>query len=180
MIVFPLSLADDAQKWWINEREGKITVWEELVEKFFCKFYLESYDGVEEMLDEGDNWGIDPLEFISRINSSFDKHMKIDGITKTSRSSVMRTHSVAFGLDAVRCLGAQWGVECGGAEERRVIEGGAMWLGTRVMCRRAYEHYEWDRLVWLKISVLHNSSFNTSSHSKCLVHSTSVESYSAN
>ncbi|GJX99485.1 hypothetical protein Tco_0356504 [Tanacetum coccineum] len=82
MIVFPLSLADDAKKWWINEGEGKITVWEELVEKFFCKFYPDSYDGEEEMLDEGENWGIDPLEFISRVNSSFDKHMKIDGRTK--------------------------------------------------------------------------------------------------
>ncbi|GJS06569.1 hypothetical protein Tco_0363365 [Tanacetum coccineum] len=82
MKVFPLSLADDAQQWWINEGEGKITVWEEFVEKFFCKFYLESYDGEKEMLDKGYNWGIDPLEFISRINSSFDKHMKIDGRTK--------------------------------------------------------------------------------------------------
>ncbi|GJT80102.1 zinc finger, CCHC-type containing protein [Tanacetum coccineum] len=34
------------------------------------------------MLDERDNWRSDPLEFISRINSSFDKHMKIDGRTK--------------------------------------------------------------------------------------------------
>ncbi|GJZ53288.1 hypothetical protein Tco_0608173 [Tanacetum coccineum] len=60
------------------KRVGKeiSTRWEELVEKFFCKFYPESYDGEEEMLDEGDNWGIDPLEFISRVNSSFDKHMK--------------------------------------------------------------------------------------------------------
>ncbi|GJX17828.1 hypothetical protein Tco_0218660 [Tanacetum coccineum] len=32
---------------------GKITTWEELVEKFFCKFYPKSYDGEEEMLDEG-------------------------------------------------------------------------------------------------------------------------------
>ncbi|GKB18067.1 hypothetical protein Tco_0851990 [Tanacetum coccineum] len=82
MKVFPLSLADDAQQWWINEGEGKITIWEELVEKFFCKFYPESYDGEEAMLDKGDNWGIDPLEFISRINSSFDKNMKMDGRTK--------------------------------------------------------------------------------------------------
>ncbi|GJX86197.1 hypothetical protein Tco_0336971 [Tanacetum coccineum] len=82
MKVFPLPLADDARQWWINEGEGKITVWEELVEKFFYKFYPESYDGEEEMLDEGDNCGIYPLEFISRINSSFDKHMKIDGRTK--------------------------------------------------------------------------------------------------
>ncbi|GJX49202.1 hypothetical protein Tco_0276047 [Tanacetum coccineum] len=57
MKVFPLSLADDARQWWINEGEGKITIWEELVEKFFCKFYPESYDGEDEMLDEGDNWG---------------------------------------------------------------------------------------------------------------------------
>ncbi|GKF87523.1 hypothetical protein Tco_0258400 [Tanacetum coccineum] len=82
MKVFPLSLADDVRQWWINEEEGKITVWEELVEKFFYKFYLESYNGEEEMLDEGDSWGIDPLEFISRVNSSFDKHMKMDGRTK--------------------------------------------------------------------------------------------------
>ncbi|GKE46899.1 hypothetical protein Tco_1478157 [Tanacetum coccineum] len=84
MIVFPLSLADDLKQWWINEGEGKITIWEELVEKIFYKFYPESYDGEEEMLDEGDNWGIDPLEFILRTNSSFDKHMKIDGRTKKS------------------------------------------------------------------------------------------------
>ncbi|GKF21630.1 hypothetical protein Tco_0070268 [Tanacetum coccineum] len=64
--VFPLSLADDARQWWINEGDGKITTWEEPVEKFFCKFYPESYDGEDEMLDEGDNWGIDPLEFIIR------------------------------------------------------------------------------------------------------------------
>ncbi|GJR13153.1 hypothetical protein Tco_0795805 [Tanacetum coccineum] len=82
MKIFPLSLADEAKQWWINEGEGKITIWEELIEKFFCKFYPESYDGEEEMLDEGDNWGIDPLEFISRVNSSFDKHMKMDGRTK--------------------------------------------------------------------------------------------------
>ncbi|GJW46741.1 hypothetical protein Tco_0078387 [Tanacetum coccineum] len=55
---------------------------EELVEKFFCKFYPESYDGEEEMLDEGNNWGIDPLEFISRVNSSFGNHGRLDGRTK--------------------------------------------------------------------------------------------------
>ncbi|GKA33102.1 hypothetical protein Tco_0719469 [Tanacetum coccineum] len=82
MKIFPLSLADDAKQWWINEGEGKITVWEELIEKFFCKFYPGSYNGEEEMLDEGDNWGIDLLEFISRVNSSFDKHMEMEGRTK--------------------------------------------------------------------------------------------------
>ncbi|GKE38258.1 hypothetical protein Tco_1461663 [Tanacetum coccineum] len=46
MKVFPLSLADDAKEWWISE---EITTWEELVEKFFYRFYLESYDGEDEM-----------------------------------------------------------------------------------------------------------------------------------
>ncbi|GJX00622.1 hypothetical protein Tco_0184535 [Tanacetum coccineum] len=52
------------------------------MKKFFYKFYPESYDGEEEMLDEGNNWGIDPLEFISRVNSSFKNHMRVDGRTK--------------------------------------------------------------------------------------------------
>ncbi|GJQ96418.1 hypothetical protein Tco_0007557 [Tanacetum coccineum] len=52
MKVFPLSLADDANEWWISE---EITTWEELVEKFFYRFYPESYDGEDEMLDEGEN-----------------------------------------------------------------------------------------------------------------------------
>ncbi|GKC36687.1 hypothetical protein Tco_1049071 [Tanacetum coccineum] len=80
--VFPLSRADDARQWWINEGEGKITTWEDLVEKFFCKFYPESRDGEAEMLDEGGNWGIDPLEFISRVNSTFENHMRVNGRTK--------------------------------------------------------------------------------------------------
>nr|GEW64428.1 hypothetical protein [Tanacetum cinerariifolium] len=62
--------------------EGKITTWEELVGKFFCKFYPESYDEEEEMLDEGNNWGIDPLDFLSRLNSLFEYDRKVDGRTK--------------------------------------------------------------------------------------------------
>ncbi|GKB60658.1 hypothetical protein Tco_0916844, partial [Tanacetum coccineum] len=49
-VVFPLSLADDAKEWWISEGDGKITTWEELVEKFFCRFYPESYDGEDEII----------------------------------------------------------------------------------------------------------------------------------
>ncbi|GKD86632.1 hypothetical protein Tco_1357786 [Tanacetum coccineum] len=66
----------------INIPEGKITTWEELIDNFLCKFYHDSYDGEYEMLDDGDNWGIDPLEFISRVNSSFENHRKVDGRTK--------------------------------------------------------------------------------------------------
>ncbi|GJT03929.1 hypothetical protein Tco_0838391 [Tanacetum coccineum] len=66
---------------WIRRR-WKITTWEELVETFFYRFYPESYDGEDEMLDEGNNWGIDPLEFLSNVNTSFKNHKKIDGRTK--------------------------------------------------------------------------------------------------
>ncbi|GKA53455.1 hypothetical protein Tco_0746770 [Tanacetum coccineum] len=55
MKIFPLSLTNEVRQWWIDEGEQKITVWEELVEKFFCKFYPDSYDGEDEMLDEGYN-----------------------------------------------------------------------------------------------------------------------------
>ncbi|GJZ71898.1 hypothetical protein Tco_0635749 [Tanacetum coccineum] len=50
MKIFPLSLANDAKEWWISK---EITTWEELVEKFFYRLYPESYDGEDEMLDEG-------------------------------------------------------------------------------------------------------------------------------
>ncbi|GKD58982.1 hypothetical protein Tco_1296491, partial [Tanacetum coccineum] len=40
------------QEWWISKGDGKVTTWEELIEKFFCRFYPESYDGEDEMLDD--------------------------------------------------------------------------------------------------------------------------------
>ncbi|GKF92011.1 hypothetical protein Tco_0278730 [Tanacetum coccineum] len=48
--VFSLSLADDAKEWWISEGDGKITTWEELVDKLFYRFYPESYDGEDEIV----------------------------------------------------------------------------------------------------------------------------------
>nr|GEW23412.1 reverse transcriptase domain-containing protein [Tanacetum cinerariifolium] len=50
--VFPLSLVDDARQWWIDEGEGKITTWKEIVEKFFCKFYPLSCGCEDKMLEE--------------------------------------------------------------------------------------------------------------------------------
>ncbi|GJR59693.1 hypothetical protein Tco_1501855 [Tanacetum coccineum] len=64
MKIFPLSLSEDARKWWMNEGDGKINIWEELVKQFFSKFYLLSCasnynkmcDGDEE--EVGNNEGI--------------------------------------------------------------------------------------------------------------------------
>ncbi|GKE46426.1 hypothetical protein Tco_1477684 [Tanacetum coccineum] len=79
---FSLSLADDAKEWWISKGGGKITTYEELVMKFFCRFYPKSYDGEDEMLNEGENWGINPLKFLSNVNTSFKNHKKVDGMTQ--------------------------------------------------------------------------------------------------
>ncbi|GJU07307.1 hypothetical protein Tco_1123737 [Tanacetum coccineum] len=38
MMTLPLSLSKKARKWWMNEGNGKINTWEELVNKFFSKF----------------------------------------------------------------------------------------------------------------------------------------------
>ncbi|GJT28683.1 hypothetical protein Tco_0908958 [Tanacetum coccineum] len=55
MKIFPLPLADYAIEWWISMGDRKVTTWEELIEKFFCRFYPESYHREDEMLDEGEN-----------------------------------------------------------------------------------------------------------------------------
>nr|GEU50946.1 hypothetical protein [Tanacetum cinerariifolium] len=34
------------------------------------------------MLDEGENWGIDPLDFLSNVNTSFKRHKKVDRRTQ--------------------------------------------------------------------------------------------------
>ncbi|GJR59783.1 putative reverse transcriptase domain-containing protein [Tanacetum coccineum] len=130
MKVFPLSLADDARQWWINEGEGKITVWEELVEKFFCKFYPESYDGEEEMLDEGDNWGIDPLEFKSRVNSSFKNHMRVDGRTKKeiehlvarNGKTMKMVNYYATQVGCEQCKGPHYTKDCPLKEEEKTLQ----------------------------------------------------------
>ncbi|GJY43228.1 hypothetical protein Tco_0431441 [Tanacetum coccineum] len=54
-------------------------------------FYPESYDGEDEMLDEGENWGIDPLEFLSNFNTSFKNLKKVYG--RTQKESIYENPS---------------------------------------------------------------------------------------
>ncbi|GJY12077.1 hypothetical protein Tco_0381386 [Tanacetum coccineum] len=54
----------------IAKEDGKITTWEELVEKFFCRFYPKSYDGEDEMLDEEENWESTHLNSYQTISSN--------------------------------------------------------------------------------------------------------------
>ncbi|GJU47964.1 hypothetical protein Tco_1217519 [Tanacetum coccineum] len=82
MKTFPLSLSGKARKWWINKGDGKINTWEELVNKFFSKFYQLSYASNYDKMYEDDEEGLDRLEFITWRNSKFKDHKKVDETTK--------------------------------------------------------------------------------------------------
>ncbi|GKD81553.1 hypothetical protein Tco_1348392, partial [Tanacetum coccineum] len=60
---------DGAKEWWMNEGNGNIFPWEELVKKFFKKFYpLSCASNYDKMCDD-DEEGRDPLEFIPWIKN---------------------------------------------------------------------------------------------------------------
>ncbi|GJX06824.1 hypothetical protein Tco_0194756 [Tanacetum coccineum] len=82
MKAFPLSLSKGAKEWWMNEGNGNISTWEELVKKIFKKFYpLSCASNYDKMCDD-DEEGRDPLEFIPWRNSKFKHHKKVDETTK--------------------------------------------------------------------------------------------------
>ncbi|GJY49913.1 hypothetical protein Tco_0439869 [Tanacetum coccineum] len=82
MKTFPLSLSREARKWWMNEGDGKINTWEELVNKSFNKFYpLSCTSNYDKMCDD-DEEDRDPLKFITWRNSKFKNHKKVDETTK--------------------------------------------------------------------------------------------------
>ncbi|GJX94166.1 hypothetical protein Tco_0348752 [Tanacetum coccineum] len=82
MKAFPLSLSKEAKEWWMNEEDGNISTWEELVKKFFKKFYpLSCASNYDKMCDD-DEEGRDPLEFIPWRNSKFKDHKQADETTK--------------------------------------------------------------------------------------------------
>ncbi|GJY87210.1 hypothetical protein Tco_0501838 [Tanacetum coccineum] len=82
MMTFPLSLSGKARKWWMDEGDGKINTWEELVNKIFSKFYpLSCASNYDKMCVDNEE-GLDPLEFITWRNSKFKDHKKVDETTK--------------------------------------------------------------------------------------------------
>ncbi|GJZ19146.1 hypothetical protein Tco_0555736, partial [Tanacetum coccineum] len=53
MKVFPLSPADDAKQWWIDEWNGKITTWGYLLEDSSCVMsFLGIWMGIDESSDD--------------------------------------------------------------------------------------------------------------------------------
>ncbi|GJY38599.1 hypothetical protein Tco_0424963 [Tanacetum coccineum] len=82
MMTFPLLLFGKQRKWWMNEGDGKITIWEELVNKIFSKFYPLSCASNYDKMCVDDEEGLDLLEFITWRNSKFKDHKKVDETTK--------------------------------------------------------------------------------------------------
>ncbi|GJU10551.1 retrovirus-related pol polyprotein from transposon TNT 1-94 [Tanacetum coccineum] len=78
MKTFPLSLSRKARKWWMNEGDGKINTWEELVNKFYPLSCDSNYD----KMCEDDEEGLNPLEFITWRNSKLQTDTKADETTK--------------------------------------------------------------------------------------------------
>ncbi|GKE82924.1 reverse transcriptase domain-containing protein [Tanacetum coccineum] len=63
---------------WMNDGDGNISTWEELVKKFFKKFYpLSCASNYDKMCDD-DEEGHDLLEFIPWRNLKFKDHKKVD------------------------------------------------------------------------------------------------------
>nr|GEV71021.1 hypothetical protein [Tanacetum cinerariifolium] len=62
--------------------DGKINTWEELVNKFFSKFYPLSCASNYDKMCADDEEGHDPLDFITWRNSKFKEHKKVDEMTK--------------------------------------------------------------------------------------------------
>ncbi|GKA56114.1 hypothetical protein Tco_0755186 [Tanacetum coccineum] len=82
MKAFPLSLSKDARKWWMNEGDRNITIWENLVKKIFKRFYPLSFASNYDKMCDDDEDSRDSLEFIPWRNSKFKDHKKVDETTK--------------------------------------------------------------------------------------------------
>ncbi|GJR37930.1 hypothetical protein Tco_1213614 [Tanacetum coccineum] len=82
MKAFPLSLSKGTKEWWINEWNGNISTWEELVKNFFKIFYSLSCASNYDKMCNDDEEGRDPLEFIPWRNSKFKDHKEVDETTK--------------------------------------------------------------------------------------------------
>ncbi|GJU46226.1 hypothetical protein Tco_1203492 [Tanacetum coccineum] len=90
MKFFPLSLADDAKEWWISE---EITTWEELVVKFFCRFYPESYDGEDEIYVDNNISSSDELKeskYENPSNIATDSFFKTYEVREIEKQSLTK------------------------------------------------------------------------------------------
>ncbi|GJS88745.1 hypothetical protein Tco_0771381 [Tanacetum coccineum] len=131
MKVFPLSLADDAKEWWISE---EITTWEELVEKFFCRFYPESYDREDEINE------LKESKYEKQSNTATDSFFKayevrdIEKQCQTKRKYSNASNSIKELPNKRRCK----------AEKFKAIQY-SLGPNEKYIAIRSYEYDIWER-----------------------------------
>ncbi|GJS36445.1 hypothetical protein Tco_0534827 [Tanacetum coccineum] len=80
IFAFPYSLTDNAHKWWMHEVNHMITSWEELVNKFFYKYYLLSHASKTNDANVRECH----LRFINWLSSKFKNPWKLSIATKNA------------------------------------------------------------------------------------------------
>ncbi|GKE49265.1 hypothetical protein Tco_1480523, partial [Tanacetum coccineum] len=81
MKVFPLSLAGDVRKWWMNEEDGKINTWKELVKNFFSK-----NEGImDDIVSSDDDWEESDYENHPNTDDNSFLEPYLDGHNKNTK-----------------------------------------------------------------------------------------------
>ncbi|GJV75612.1 hypothetical protein Tco_1507196 [Tanacetum coccineum] len=98
MMIFPLSLSVKARKWWMNEGDGKINTWEELVNKFFSKFYSLS------CASNYDKMCVDDEEEVGNNEGLMDEDISSDDDRDQTNSSMITKPEIKIGDEFLKIL----------------------------------------------------------------------------
>ncbi|GKE53815.1 hypothetical protein Tco_1488971 [Tanacetum coccineum] len=98
MKTFPLSLSGKARKWWMNEGDGKIITCEELVNKFFSKFYPLSYASNYDKMCQDDE------EEVGTNEGLMDEDISSDDDRDQTNSSIITKPEIKIGDEFLKIL----------------------------------------------------------------------------
>ncbi|GJZ57860.1 hypothetical protein Tco_0613354 [Tanacetum coccineum] len=77
-----------------NDGDGKSPLGRNLLRNSFVDS-IPNHDGEDEMLDERDNWGIDPLEFLSNVDTNNEwKESKYENLPNTATDSFFKAYDI--------------------------------------------------------------------------------------
>ncbi|GKC45281.1 hypothetical protein Tco_1063003 [Tanacetum coccineum] len=80
VLTFPYSLTGKAHRWWVHERNSKITSWVEIVDKFFYKYYPLS----RASKSNDANVRECHLRFMNWLTLKFKNHWKLSSATRNA------------------------------------------------------------------------------------------------
>ncbi|GKE23892.1 hypothetical protein Tco_1435404, partial [Tanacetum coccineum] len=98
MITFPLSLSGETRTWWMNEGDGKINTWEELVNKFVSEFYPLS------CASNYDKMCVDDEEEVGNNEGLIDEDISSDDDRDQTNSSMLTKPEIKIGDEFLKIL----------------------------------------------------------------------------